>query len=580
MNRLLIRALLAVTLFQAATGCALVANSISLKASPPGTPVVVPAYTLRPTQWKPGAFIAGVGKADITPPPGFPNGGDGPAGNLARGYWTRLHARAFFFADAQGRTTVLVALDTFAIPGGLTAMVAHKVGTKWNARGVVVRPDAILIAATHTHQGPGNFLTAGAYNQFGSKFSGFSRPLFDFLVTQITLAIDRAINNALTHEASVELFVRTTRADGLQLNRSPATFLLNPMSQTLMTTFHRPVALCEPVGLRGEAALKGWDLTGCPRLRAADPALTTLELRRGNVRIGVLIFFAMHPTILDTAAPVNSGDFSGIAVAHLEREWSAPAADPVVAFFNGAEGDIVGRRSMRDVREVVSVARSFEGHVKSALARPVQALASPAIVARREFIAASASCKDAAAPHLKLADTPVPGTAALGGGEDDRSQLYPLGWHDGVRYLARNGQGPKLPALDSDLLPVIQLTSLFGPPRVWPKELPLQFIRIGEFTLAAFPGELSTAMGVMVREHLSSFSPLVIVGLANGYTNYVASPDGYRCSGLHVGVHDLGSLRRSGVRMPYATVGGNEQLSGAIHGRKENVLTRSFARRG
>jgi hypothetical protein len=63
------------------------------------------------------------------------------------------------------------------------------------------------------------------------------------------------------------------------------------------------------------------------------------------------------------------------------------------------------------------------------------------------------------------------------------------------------------------------------------RELPLQFIRIGNLAIAAFPGELSTATGVMVRSQLQPLlpkdAPLLIVGLANEYTNYVATPDEY-----------------------------------------------------
>lgn len=509
-------------------GCALLTGAISRAVSPPGSPVVVPAFTLQATEWRPGHLIAGVGRAEITPPPGFPTGGDGPAGNLARGYWTQLYTRAFFFADAQGKTTVLVSVDAFAIPGGLSAMVAHDVGTKWNALGIIVRPDAILIAATHTHQGPGNYLTAGSHNQFGSKFSGFSRPLFDFLVAQITLAIDRAISDALAHDAEALIYVRETRAEHLQLNRSPSTFLLNPTSQMLMDSFHHRVPLCESMLHHGEAARSGWELPGCPRIRAADPRLTTIELRRGTARIGVIISFAMHPTVLDPAAPVNSGDFAGIAALELEREWSGRSAPVVVGFFNGAEGDIVARRDKRDVNEVINVARMFGRYVKAAVETPASPMNSPAIVARRIFIGPSASCEDPGAPHLKLADAPVPGTAALGGGEDDRTPLFALGWRDGVRYLARNGQGPKLPALDSELLPAVRATAILGPPRVWPQELPLQFIRIGPLAFAAFPAELSTATGALVRARLSPFvSPLAVIGLANEYTQYVASPDEY-----------------------------------------------------
>lgn len=508
------------------SGCARVAGQL---LSPPGVPIVVPSFSPPSlNQWRHGPLVAGVGRADITPPPGFPTGGDGPAGNLARGYWTRLYARAFFFADSERRTAVLVSVDTFAIPGGLTAMVAHDIVTKWAERGVRITPDAIMIAATHTHQGPGNYLTAGAYNQFGSKFGGFSRPLFDFLVRQITLAIDQAINDALAFGSEAEVLVRRTRAGDLQLNRAPSTFLLNPMAQELMNALHPPPTDCDPVVHRGEAAGSGWNLPGCPRLRAADPNLTTVEIRRDNRRIGVMLFYAMHPTVLDPAAPLNSGDFAGVATLSLEREWATQdSGRPVVGFFNGAEGDVVARRNVRDVREVVAIAQRFADHVKRALAHPAKALDRPIIVARRDMLRAGAGCAPPDPPQVTLAAEPVIGTAAFGGGEDDRSQLYALGWRDGVRYLARNGQGPKLPALDSELLPMIRLTSVLGPPRVFPSELPLQVVRIGEFSLAAFPGELSTAAGAMVRTKLAAFSPLVVVGLANEYVNYVATPDEY-----------------------------------------------------
>ena len=68
-------------------------------------------------------FLAGAGKAEITPPPGFPTGGHGPAGDLARGSWNRLYARAFYLADRQGHGMILVSCDTFAMPIGLRAKV-------------------------------------------------------------------------------------------------------------------------------------------------------------------------------------------------------------------------------------------------------------------------------------------------------------------------------------------------------------------------------------------------------------------------------------------------------------------------
>jgi hypothetical protein len=57
--------------------------------------IPVPAYSLHAPAPEPGRFTAGAGKSEITPPPGIPMGGHGPAGRVARGYWTRLYARSF-----------------------------------------------------------------------------------------------------------------------------------------------------------------------------------------------------------------------------------------------------------------------------------------------------------------------------------------------------------------------------------------------------------------------------------------------------------------------------------------------------
>src|SRR5215467_2572074 len=122
------------------------------------------------------AFRAGVGKAEITPPPGWPTGGHGPAGSIARGYWNRLYARAFYIEDAQKQSIVLVSCDMFAVPLGLRAAVWNQVKAVPN-----LKADRLIIAATHTHQGPGNYLSAQVYNEFGSSASGFSKPLFDYL---------------------------------------------------------------------------------------------------------------------------------------------------------------------------------------------------------------------------------------------------------------------------------------------------------------------------------------------------------------------------------------------------------------
>ena len=85
--------------------------------------ITIPAYPLHAPVAPADRFVAGAGKSELTPPPGIPMGGHGPGGRVARGYWMRLYARAFYFDDGRGRHLALVSAELFAIPAGLRTKV-------------------------------------------------------------------------------------------------------------------------------------------------------------------------------------------------------------------------------------------------------------------------------------------------------------------------------------------------------------------------------------------------------------------------------------------------------------------------
>src|SRR5437870_6465673 len=114
----------------------------------------IPSYTL-PAAQNIGHFVAGAGKTELTPPPGIPLGGHGPAGRVARGYWTRLYARAFYFQDRDNRALALVSCDLFLLPAGLRAKVIEIVN-----RNHRLEDASLIISATHTHHGPANYASA------------------------------------------------------------------------------------------------------------------------------------------------------------------------------------------------------------------------------------------------------------------------------------------------------------------------------------------------------------------------------------------------------------------------------------
>ena len=377
----------AVVLGAGTIGCTAIKLFGRLQAALPSGPEIdleIPGYKVGNLQEKQGA-IAGVARIDTTPPPGYPNGGDGPAASVSRGYWTRLHARAFFFQDSDGRRLAMVSCDLFAFPEGLHAKVAQLLNTDWprlrrigtehglltREKSIPISPDQLILAATHTHQGPGNFLTSKVYNEFGSLYSGFDGKLFDFLAERIAAAIAAAASDAYEHDRDAVTLLTHSSADSFQhagaeapayreqltRNRMPFVFGLNP-DRDVVTEAINPSETCEPrqcadkngLPVPARAGAKdcepeyGWhDSAKCPRLRAVDPRLTVLEIQRGagGKTIGVLAFFAAHPTVLQPDSPINSSDFSGVAVRALERHYN----DGLVAgFFNGADGDIHMRR--------------------------------------------------------------------------------------------------------------------------------------------------------------------------------------------------------------------------------------------
>jgi len=499
-----------------------------------GDTFTVPGYQARAPVERPAA--AGAGIADITPPPGFPTGGHGPAGEVARGYWVRLKARAFFFEDGDGRALALVSCDLFAVPSGLQAQVAQMVNAELTREGIDVSlpPEALILAATHTHHGPGNYLTARVYNQFGYSFPGFSVALFKFLAKRITRAVMEAIRVARSHPGAVELVLHegTVGYDVLR-NRSPATFGLNRNRKELLEDLKAgsPAPICKA---GKEEPQDGWDIEGCPRLGAVDRRLTVVELVRTEgghrIRVGALVFFAAHPTDLKAETPFYSPDFTGVAMTALERRYST-RNKMVFGFFNGAEGDVTLRRGRRDLLEALKFGKTFENQIASVLESGKGHSIGPISIDVRSgnFRPADAvegRCIDAQ-HDARLAPAPKLGTAALGGAEDDRTILYGLGWRDGVRDKAFDGQGVKLPALDSRLLRGLRLSDEFAPPEAFPATITLVVASLGHLVLLAVPAELSTAEGQAVLKSATPKRAARIIGLANDYVSYVASRDEY-----------------------------------------------------
>jgi neutral ceramidase len=479
----------------------------------------VPAYPLHAASPAPGRFIAGAGTREITPPPGFPMGGHGLAGRVARGYWTRLHARSFYFDDVRGHRLALVSAELFAIPAGLHAKVLEAVN-----RSHRLRPEELVLAATHTHHGPANFASAEIYNSFAGPLPDFSPVLLDFLAAQIAAAIVDSIDDARAHSTLPhELRFYRGSVPGIQRNRAVAPFFANPEPlRTSILEHSRSLGATCPDGT----------IQGCPRYLAADPTLQLIEIVRDGVPRALLLFFAVHPTAITHDADLYSADLAGIACAALEKDRA-----PIAGFFNGAEGDISPDWLVQDRDDAVRLAARLVAGAAGLLDRPVfQADPSPEIEVRRKTVANKWRDTDG----VGFASKPVSGAAEFGGAEDGRTIFYNYGWRAEARKPAPAGdQGVKEPSLNGPVASAVESldgNSLAGaikvvrPARylsraIFPALVPVAWARLGAFTLAAIPVEATTAVGWAIRQQTGADA---IVGLANEYIGYTASAAEYQ----------------------------------------------------
>ena len=492
---------------------------------------------------------AGAARVDITPPPGFPMGGNGFPAHFGRGYWSRLFVRAFFFRDSANQSLALVSCDLGAMSGGLQARVAeilHKDRPDLN-----LSRDNLILSATHVHHGPGNFMSFKLYNDMGSREKGFDPKLFERLASRIALAIE----NAEGAKRNATLVVKEGKVQCLLRNRAAEPFMLNSDRDAVLKD--GPSYPCNPPSAGCPCPDGDPYRADCPRFRAVDERITVVEI----LPIGqsdpsaAMVFFSAHPEAMSHETQLYQSDFTGLAMSRLERD-NAGAGRPFVAgFFNGADGDISVRWDRQNRNEAVAFADSLYSTITSGLTESFRIDSGAKFqVARSElssncYFAEYQSGRDVypagcygSSMDPCISGRPLYGVATLGGGEDSRSPLYDLGWNEGHRKPPRDYQGVKQGALESSFIPdplnpkkVIDLTAQIGPPCYYPEKMPLSLIRIesgsGSLWLGAMPGEPTRTVWWRIENELARLHPqkkrVLPIGIANEYVGYLTTAEEY-----------------------------------------------------
>lgn len=219
----------------------------------------------------------GAASVCITPPVGVELEGYASRKGVAEGVHDELYASSLWI-EVAGEAFVFISLDLIGIPPDLNENVRKILQREFG-----LKPQNILIAATHTHSGPA-MIGIQEGNDLNKKW-------LELLPYKITASVE--MSRALKRPCSMKVGAVEEKDVGKNRRR---------------------------VGGK------------------TDPILTAASFSCGNKVVAIIVNYACHATVLDHTNKMISADF----VCFLR--WSIKNfkgfEDAVVLFFNGAEGDV------------------------------------------------------------------------------------------------------------------------------------------------------------------------------------------------------------------------------------------------
>ncbi len=480
-----------------------------------------------------GKLMAGAARVDITPLPGYPTCGSGPEGRIARGVWNRLYAHAIYLEDRRGDNLAMVSCDLWSMTGGLADRVADILSREDS---IPVGRDHIILSGTHTHLGPGNYTSWEIFNSFGSPLPGFDQTLFEFLAHRIARSIALAFNSR--KEAVLSYGISTV--DTLSRNRSFDAFLQNPECREIL----RENATSQVGAVTPE-------YPDTMAYHAVDPHLRILRIDPANepgaMPIAIAAFYAVHPNAMGGEPEVYSSDIFGVAEAEvlrrIDRGTPGNGPQPVVAIFNGAEGDISSVWVAHGRKTTLKLGTQLASAIVEE-SRSCKPCAIDTIAFQYGLFTFAGVCltDSEALPGIEPGrtictdDQAIPGDPLLGGAEDSRTFLYALGFREGVKGDRDSRQAPKQLAFNPRFLSgwkrtLVSLATEAERNQPAPRLLPLGVYRVGPLAFVTLPGECTTTLGRRISQSLhrvlAGVDDVVNIGLANEYLLYFSTPEEY-----------------------------------------------------
>lgn len=519
-----------------------------------------PSYGEEDAQWH-----VGVGIADCT----------GPAAEVVMmgyadnehktaGIHMRLHARAFVFLNPETQERVaFVNADTWAATEAVIQGVENRLHQWFGGRHY--SRDNLIVAGSHTHHGPAG---ASAYYLFQFSSFGYVEQSLTSLVDGISEAVWLAHHNVKPANVTINSgMVDNSTVPGCpmpncaSINRSPTSFLHNP-----------------------EKDRKQY--FGDDNLDREMPLVKIVDAHSGQP-MGVLNWFAVHTTSMNSDHDLISGDNKGVAEYLFERAVNGPPSQRVsgrgpfiAAFAQGASGDVSPNVNGSFCTNTgLSCENQYSvcwegGQHKNELCRgrgpSRDAYESTRIIGERQFKAAKHIFDRAATPigaglnyAVRFADlskywvdldgngtwaqtcSPCLGTAFAAGTTDGPSGVNEFGQN----MTPSNGFLQFIAHMIS--MPTEEEKSCQAPKNIllhpggmnlpypfFPSVLGFQMMRIGSLIIVAVPGEFTTMAGKKTREAIKAVfvekgvvnetAMVVLNNVASGYAGYITTFEEYQ----------------------------------------------------
>jgi neutral ceramidase len=437
-------------------------------------------------------------------------------GHCTSGIHMRLRARAFaFYHESTKKHCVYVSADLGMISEWVTQTVLTRLATHPKIPEGAYTRNNVMISATHTHCAPGGLSHYVIYS-LHAPLRGADRQNFECVVNGIVESIVRAYR--FLQPGTIR--IAKGNCLGASVNRSLEAYMANPKEERAKYAYNT------------DKEMTLWRFDGID-----------------GTEIGMINWFAVHPTSMGSWYTLITGDNKGYAAHIFEKEHGTnhlldQPRQFVSAFAQSNEGDvspnICGPRACetqhKDFERMLIVANA---QLETARKLYQEALVSPPIKGEIKFVHQYINYERILLSKKwhQYKDCP-PSTASgcigfsmIGGTHFDGRGLSFV--KEGLRWgeAAKFTTVPELQASHKEK-PIIFPSGRYG---LSPSILPLQVLMIGKLSLAAIPFESTTMAGRRLRqslaetikEYMPDAEQPVISGLTNAYSGYMTTREEY-----------------------------------------------------